>query len=100
MTTAVQPTPSQNASLPNDPTSVAEFVRAAFETGEAVLPVGGGTALDYGNPPGRFGRQLDLSGLAKIVDYTPRDMTILAEAGVRMADLAVALAVEGQQLPI
>ncbi len=100
MTTVVQPTPSQNASLPNNPASVAEFVRAAFEAGEAVLPVGGGTALDYGNPPNGSGRQLELSGLSKIVDYTPRDMTILVEAGVRMADLAVALAGEGQQLPI
>jgi len=35
-----------------------------------------------------------------VVDYTPRDMTILVEAGVRMADLAAMLAAEGQQLPI
>ena len=39
-------------------------------------------------------------GLQRIVDYTPRDMTILVEAGVRMADLAATLAAEGQQLPI
>ena len=100
MTPAVQSTPSQNASLPNDPASVAEFVRSAFEAGEAVLPMGGGTALDYGSPPNRSGQQLDLSGLSKIVDYTPRDMTILVEAGVRIADLAATLAGEGQQLPI
>src|SRR4029079_12976461 len=43
---------------------------------------------------------LNLSSLAKIVDYTPRDMTILVEAGVRMADLAATLAAERQQLPI
>ncbi len=35
-----------------------------------------------------------------MVDYTPRDMTILVEAGMRMADLAATLAAEGQQLPI
>jgi glycolate oxidase FAD binding subunit len=43
---------------------------------------------------------LDLSGLSKIVNYTPRDMTILVEAGVRMTDLATTLTAEGQQLPI
>ena len=44
--------------------------------------------------------RLDLTGLSKVVDYTPRDMTILVEAGVRMADLAATLAAEGQHLPI
>jgi glycolate oxidase FAD binding subunit len=43
---------------------------------------------------------LNLSGLASIVDYTPRDMTIVVEAGVRLADLSSALAAEGQHLPI
>jgi glycolate oxidase FAD binding subunit len=43
---------------------------------------------------------LHLSGLAKVVDYTPRDMTILVEAGIGMAYLAATLAGEGQQLPI
>jgi glycolate oxidase FAD binding subunit len=46
------------------------------------------------------GERLDLTGLNRIVDYTPRDMTILVEAGVRMADLAATLATEGQHLPI
>ena len=50
--------------------------------------------------PTQPGVGLDLTGLCKIVDYTPRDMTILVEAGVRMADLAAMLAAEGQQLPI
>jgi glycolate oxidase FAD binding subunit len=100
MTAAVETASAQNAASPNDLAAVADFVRSAFDADEAVLPVGGGTALDYGNPATRPGRQLDLSGLAKIVDYTPRDMTILVEAGVRMADLAKTLAAENQQLPI
>jgi len=79
---------------------VAEAVRAAYEASRAVYPLGGGTALDYGSAPARDGTRLDLTGLNKIVDYTPRDMTILVEAGVRMADLAATLAAEGQHLPI
>jgi len=79
---------------------IADAVRAAYEASRAVYPHGGRTALDYGNAPTQPGDQLDLSGLNKIVDYTPRDMTILLEAGVRMADLAATLAAEGQHLPI
>jgi glycolate oxidase FAD binding subunit len=79
---------------------VAEAVRAAYDSSRAVYPLGGGTALNYRNAPTRDGIRLDLTGLDKIVDYTPRDMTILVEAGVRMADLTDALAAEGQHLPI
>jgi glycolate oxidase FAD binding subunit len=86
--------------MPTNPAGVAEFVRTAFDADHAVSPAGGGTALDYGNPPTRPVTRLELSGLSKVVDYTPRDMTILVEAGVRMADLAATLAEEGQQLPI
>lgn len=72
----------------------------AYEATDAIYPVGGGTSLDYGNAPSEPGQSLDLTGLNRIVDYTPRDMTIVAEAGVRMADLAATLAAEGQHLPI
>jgi glycolate oxidase FAD binding subunit len=79
---------------------VAESVRAAYESRQAIFPIGGGTALDYGNPPTQPGEKLELTVLSRIVDYTPRDMTIVVEAGVRMADLAATLAAEGQHLPI
>ena len=82
-----------------DVSSVAEFVRAHYADGKPVSIVGGATALDYGPPPANADT-LDVSRFARIVDYTPRDMTILVEAGVRMADLATALAAEGQCLPI
>jgi glycolate oxidase FAD binding subunit len=85
---------------PTTSADVADALRAAHETRTPVYPVGGGTALDFGIAPARPGHGLDLTGLSKIVDYAPRDMTILLEAGVRMAELAAILAVEGQQLPI
>jgi glycolate oxidase FAD binding subunit len=85
---------------PADQAGVAEAVREAHEARGAVYPLGGRTALDYGIVPTRPGVGLDLGGLNQVVDYTPRDMTILVEAGVRMADLAGVLAAENQQLPI
>jgi glycolate oxidase FAD binding subunit len=88
------------SSAPTDQGAVADVVRAAYEARQPIYPLGGRTALDYGIAPTREGVGLELTGLAKIVDFTPRDMTILVEAGVRMADLAATLAAEGQQLPI
>jgi glycolate dehydrogenase FAD-binding subunit len=85
---------------PADQAGVAEAVRAAYEASEPIYPLGGRTSLDYGVAPTRRGRGLDLTDMSKIVDYTPRDMTILVEVGMRMADLVAALAAEGQQLPI
>jgi glycolate oxidase FAD binding subunit len=86
--------------VPTESVDVVDAVRAAHDARRPVYPLGGRTALDYGISPTRVGTGLDLTGLSKIVDYTPRDMTILVEAGVRMADLAATLAAEGQQLPI
>ena len=85
---------------PGDQAGVAEVVRGAQDARRPVYPLGGQTALDYGIAPTRPGIGLDLAGLAKIVDYTPRDMTILVEAGVRMEELVATLAAEGQHLPI
>jgi glycolate oxidase FAD binding subunit len=87
-------------SSPANPAGAAEVVRAGYESREAIYPLGGHTSLDYGILPTKTGRGLDLTGLSRIVDYTPRDMTIVVEAGVRMASLAKVIAVEGQQLPI
>ncbi len=100
MATATASRISSETTAPTTLAEVAEAVRAAYDASRAVYPFGGGTALDYGSAPTRDGIRLDLTGLDKIVDYTPRDMTILVEAGVRMADLAATLAAEGQHLPV
>jgi glycolate oxidase FAD binding subunit len=97
------PTITSNSSetiTPATQAEVADAVRSAHEASRAVYPLGGGTALDYGIAPTQPGDSLDLTSLNLIVDYTPRDMTIIVEAGMRMAELASKLAAEGQQLPI
>jgi glycolate oxidase FAD binding subunit len=100
MSTASTTSGSVETSGSTDQAGVAEAVRAAYAANEAVYLVGGGTALDYGNASSQPGQSLDLTVLNRVVDYTPRDMTIVVEAGVRMADLAATLAAEGQHLPI
>ncbi len=86
--------------LPPEQRAIADKIRSAYEAGTALLPVGGRTALDYGAAVAAPIDELDLTTLNKVIDYTPRDMTILVAAGIRMADLASTLASEGQTLPI
>jgi glycolate oxidase FAD binding subunit len=100
MATAIKPKTETGAIQLATPSDVAEAVRAAYEASRPVYPIGGRTALNYGGAHPQPGAQLDLTGLNQVVDYTPRDMTILVEAGIRMADLARKLATEGQHLPI
>jgi glycolate oxidase FAD binding subunit len=77
-----------------------ELVRTASERREAIYPVGGRTMLDLGNPPTRPGTAADLSALNQVIDYPARDMTITAQAGIRLAELQRVLAGENQRLPI
>ena len=100
MTFATAQLPFQATIAPSVQAGVAEAVRAAHDAGTPMYPFGGRTALDYGIAPTPPGTGLDLADLARVVDYTPRDMTIVVEAGARMADLADTLAAEGQHLPI
>lgn len=91
---------STTAATLTEQAAVASYVRDAYEASRPIYPVGGRTSLDYGGPIPVDAEQFDLSGLKKIVDYTPRDMTIIVESGIRMAALADLLATENQQLPI
>ena len=83
---------------PTTPADVQALVRGAGT--QAIYPVGGRTMLDLGLPPTRPGFALDTTGLATIIDYPARDMTITVQAGVTLADVAKALAAENQWLPI
>jgi glycolate oxidase FAD binding subunit len=75
-------------------------VREAVAAKEAVYPTGGQTMLDYGLPPCRPGRAVDLRGLRRLIDYPARDMTITIEAGITVAELQGILASESQRLPV
>jgi glycolate oxidase FAD binding subunit len=87
-------------SRPATSAELADLIREASATGQAVYPVGGGTMLDLGLAPTRPGGAVALDGLAEVVDYPARDMTITAQAGIRVAALQQLLAAENQRLPI
>ncbi len=64
-----------------------------------VLPVGGGTWLDFGHEVSAE-IELHTDGLSKVRDYPARDMTITVEAGLPVGRLLEILKEERQQIPV
>lgn len=77
--------------------SLAETVRT--EKG-AIVPVGAATQAHYGNPLRRADCAIELTGLSRITEYNPADLTIHVEAGVTLADLQRRLLENTQVLPL
>ncbi|SDM97467.1 glycolate oxidase FAD binding subunit [Geodermatophilus siccatus] len=77
---------------------VAEVVRAAAADGRSVVPVGGRSKLTWAPPPESCDLLLDLTGLDRVVEHVAGDLTVVAEAGVRLADLQAQVGRAGQLL--
>jgi glycolate oxidase FAD binding subunit len=77
-----------------------DLVRRAAAENLALYPVGGQTMLGYGMPPTKNGLAVDVRGLAQVIDYPARDMTITVQAGITLARLQELLRTENQRLPV
>ena len=85
---------------PQDTAQVAAVLRAAHESGLAVVPKGAGTKLGWGAPPERFDVLLDLGGLDRLVEHAAGDLIAIVGAGRRVGDLQSDLAASGQWLAV
>jgi glycolate oxidase FAD binding subunit len=85
---------------PHSVSEIGDIVRRAAAEGQAIYPVGGRTLLHIGLPPARPGVAVDLRGLAQVLDYPARDMTVTVQAGITVARLQSLLASENQRLPV
>jgi glycolate dehydrogenase FAD-binding subunit len=77
---------------------VATLLRDASRDGLAVTPRGGGTKLDWGQPPRRADMVLSTARLDRMLEHAWGDMTATVEAGCTVARLQHALAEHGQRL--
>ena len=77
---------------------VAEVLRAAAADGRTVVPVGGRSKLTWAGPPDSCDLLVDLTGLDRVVEHVAGDLTVVAEAGVRLADLQAQVGRAGQLL--
>jgi glycolate oxidase FAD binding subunit len=79
---------------------VAAALRLANDAGLAVIPRGGGTKLNWGNPPARGDVILSTARLDKIIEHPWADLTVSVEAGCTIQKLQSALAQHGQRLAL
>lgn len=84
---------------PTDAVEVAAVLADLHSESSAVVPWGGGTRMGVGNSPGRYDAALDLTGLSNNIEHVAGDMTVVCDAGVRIADLVELLAENYQRLP-
>ena len=82
----------------------ADGVRAVLEWAHrndaAVYPSGGRTLIHLGNTPTRPGIALDLTGLNRMVDFQPADLTVRVQAGMSVAQLDAELGRDGKYVPL
>jgi glycolate oxidase FAD binding subunit len=92
--------PASGVVTPDDANETAAVLADAAVRGQAVAPVGGGTALSVGNPPERLDLLLSTERLAGIIDYEPTDLVLSVGAGARWGDVQAVLGEHGQRLPL
>ena len=86
-----------------EPTSEEELARVladAARHGWRVVPRGGGTKADWGNPPERIDLLLSTLGLNRVLEHAAGDMTVTVEAGCTIAALQDTLARHHQRLAL
>lgn len=84
------------ASLPE----LSEVMKQSYDSGMAMIPVGGGTRLHLGNPPRSAHLAIRTSKLCGIVEYEPDNMTFSALAGTTLEGLQEVLRTKNQFLPL
>ena len=85
---------------PGTETELAEVLRLLNEFGLAVILRGGGTKLNWGNPPSRADLILSTVRLTEILEHAWADLTVSVEAGCTIQKLQEALAQHGQRLAL
>ncbi len=90
----------QMVAAPGTAEDLARALRWAHAGGLKVAPCGGGTKLGWGNAPAACDLVLSTARLNRVLEHAWADMTVITEAGCRVADLQKTLAQHGQRLAL
>jgi glycolate oxidase FAD binding subunit len=82
------------------PETIEDLAKLISNEKRGIVPAGAGTQLSFGNPLRRADCVVDLTGLSRITEYVPADLTIHVEAGVTLQQLQQALLENKQFLPL
>jgi glycolate oxidase FAD binding subunit len=83
---------------PGDEKQLAAALAFTNQTGLTVIPRGGGTKVDWGNPPKSADIIMSTARLDRIIEHAWADLTVTVEAGCTLQTLQQALAQHGQRL--
>ena len=85
---------------PGSTGEVVECLSACSESDAAVVPAGLMAWLESGNPLRRADVVLSLERMARIINYSPPDLTAVVEAGLTIGEFNAATRLENQWLPL
>ena len=85
---------------PADERQTASVLRCANQAGLSVIPCGGGTKLNWGNPPRSADVVLSMRRQNRVIEHAWADLTVTVEAGCTIAELQRTLAQHGQRLAV
>ncbi len=85
---------------PADADQTAAVLRVCADLRAAVVPWGGGTSIEVGNPPRAADVVLRTDRLSRVIDHDHANLTVTVEAGMSLGALAQTLAERGQWLPL
>ena len=85
---------------PSEPEEVSAVLQWAHRNDIAVYPTGGRTLSRLGNTPSRPGIALDMTGLNRMIDFQPADLTVRVQAGMTVSQLDAALSQDGKYVPL
>ena len=85
---------------PGGPDEIARVLKTASSAGLQVIPRGGATKMEWGNPPRGGELIISTRRLNRIVEHAWGDMTATVEAGCTLLQLQQTLAEHGQRLAL
>jgi glycolate oxidase FAD binding subunit len=77
-----------------------EVLRESALRGKSLAFIGGGTDLELGTAPRRIDAVVRTGRLARVVEYSPSDQIVVAEAGLTLGELQRTLASHRQRLAL
>jgi glycolate oxidase FAD binding subunit len=85
---------------PSTVDEAAEVLRESALGGKTLAFIGGGTDLELGTAPTRIDAVVRTGRLAHVVEYSPSDQIVVAEAGLTLGELQRTLASHRQRLAL
>ncbi len=85
---------------PGSPTDTVEILKYAHQKGISVIPFGSGTKLGWGNPLQRCDLLINTTKLDKIIEYSPDDLIVKVQAGIKLEELQQELRKHNQMLAL